>query len=99
MYYYNYHGSGIEEMAGAAMAFGIGAFCIMLVLGICFIVAYFMTISSLVKTARAKGCPFGSGKLWFIGIFTTPIVLGVLVAAQPDRGRQTNGDALPPSGN
>ena len=77
--YYSDYALGL---AGAAAGAGIAALLLWIALVVCAIVAYFMAISSLVKTARAKGCPFGSGKLWFIGIFTTPIVLGILVAAQ-----------------
>ncbi len=51
----------------------------------CCIVAYFMSISMMVKSAKEKGCPWGGGRLWFIGLFTTPIVLGLIVAALPDR--------------
>lgn len=85
-YYYNFDSSGANVLGGFIAGAGIVSLIIGLALFICFIVAYFMAIGSLVKTARAKGCPFGSGKLWFIGLFTTPIILGVLVAAQPDRG-------------
>ena len=51
----------------------------------CFVVAYFMSISMMVHSAVEKGCPWGKGRLWFIGIFTTPITLGVIVAGLPDR--------------
>ena len=51
----------------------------------CCMVAYFLSISMMVKTAKEKGCPWGGGRLWFIGLFTTPIVLGIIVAALPDR--------------
>ena len=85
-YYYNFDSSGADVLGGFIAGAGIVSLIIGLALFICFIVAYFMAISSLVKTARAKGCPFGSGKLWFIGLFTTPVILGILVAAQPDRG-------------
>ena len=92
--YYSDYALGL---AGAAAGAGIAALLLWIALVVCAIVAYFMAISSLVKTARAKGCPFGSGKLWFIGIFTTPIVLGILVAAQPDRGQKADqSQQLPP---
>ncbi len=70
---------------GLFAGLSVGLAILVLAVGVCFIVAYFMAISSLVKTAHAKGCPFSNGKLWFIGLFTTPIILGLLVAAQPDR--------------
>ena len=44
-----------------------------------------MSISMMVHSAVEKGCPWGKGRLWFIGIFTTPITLGVIVAGLPDR--------------
>ena len=55
------------------------------VLFACFVVAYFMSISMMVHSAVEKGCPWGKGRLWFIGIFNTPITLGVIVAGLPDR--------------
>ena len=57
-------------------------FCVLFA---CFVVAYFMSISMMVHSAVEKGCPWGKGRLWFIGIFTTPITLGVIVAGLPDR--------------
>lgn len=85
-FYYSSSLDGANWLAGLVGGLGIGALILGLAITVCAIVAYFMAISSLVKTARAKNCPFSSGKLWFIGIFTTPIILGILVAAQPDRG-------------
>lgn len=55
------------------------------VLFACVVVAYFLSISMMVHSATEKGCPWGKGRLWFIGIFTTPITLGVIVAGLPDR--------------
>lgn len=66
---------------GAAMITTI----IVCVIFACFVVAYFMSISMMVHSAVEKGCPWGKGRLWFIGIFTTPITLGVIVAGLPDR--------------
>lgn len=51
----------------------------------CVVVAYFLSISMMVHSALEKGCPWSKGRLWFIGIFTTPITLGVIVAGLPDR--------------
>ena len=42
-------------------------------------------ISMMVHSAIEKGCTWSKGRLWFIGIFTTPITLGVIVAGLPDR--------------
>lgn len=54
---------------------------------VCFI-AWLLAISLIIKAAQAKGFHRdGTGKLWFIGIFATPIVLGLYVASLPDRGQ------------
>ena len=66
---------------GAAMIMTIIA-CVIFA---CFVVAYFMSISMMVHSAVEKGCTWGKGRLSFIGIFTTPITLGVIVAGLPDR--------------
>lgn len=66
---------------GAAMITTI----IVCVIFACFVVAYFMSISMMVHSAIEKGCTWSKGRLWFIGIFTTPITLGVIVAGLPDR--------------
>ena len=68
---------------------GLGAFgaFLMIALLICAVIAYFMAIAYLVKNARAKNAPQSSGALWFIGLFGSPIVLGLIVASMPDRGQ------------
>lgn len=71
-------------LAGLGIAGGI----IILAVLICTVVAYFLAIGSLVKAARAKNTELGNGRLWFIGIFTTPIILALIVLAMPDRGQQ-----------
>ena len=64
---------------------GMIAAIIACVIFACFVVAYFVSISMMVHSAVEKGCPWSKGRLWFIGIFTTPITLGVIVAGLPDR--------------
>ena len=64
---------------------GLVGLAIVCILFACVVVAYFLSISMMVCSAVEKGCPWGKGRLWFIGIFTTPIVLGVIVAGLPDR--------------
>lgn len=81
MHYYYSDPSFAAGLGALGLVVGIVGFALVVAV----VIAYFMAISSLVKTARAKNCPFGSGKLWFIGLFTTPVILGILVAAQPDR--------------
>lgn len=73
MYYY---GSGIE---------GFILF-IMFAITIAVLVAWLMAINLFAKIARSKGYyKDGAGILWFIGIFATPIVVGIYVAALPDK--------------
>lgn len=50
------------------------------------LVAYFMVISRLISAAKMKGhfTDRGTGALWFIGIFASPIALGLYTASLPD---------------
>lgn len=50
------------------------------------IVAYFMVISRLISAAKMKGhfTDKGTGALWFIGIFASPIALGLYTASLPN---------------
>ena len=50
------------------------------------IVAFFMSIELFIEVAQKKGhfVESGTGKLWFIGIFATPIVVGLYVLGLPD---------------
>lgn len=46
-----------------------------------------IAISLLVDAAKAKGFHRNdAGTLWFVGIFASPIVLGLYTASLPDRG-------------
>lgn len=66
---------------------------ITLALCIAVLVAWIMAIAMLVKMAKEKGhCRNGAGLLWFVGLFASPIVLGLYVAALPDK-KQRKGDA------
>lgn len=42
-------------------------------------------IALMVDSAVAKGCTSGKGWLWFIGLFLTPLALGLAVIGMPDR--------------
>ena len=65
--------------------FGAAGVAITFVISVLVIVAYFMSISMFTKVAQAKGHYLsGTGKLWFIGIFATPLILGIYVASLPD---------------
>lgn len=58
-------------------------------------------VAELVKIARAKGhYTNGAGILWFIGLFGTALMVGLIVCALPDRAApapsaKTDEDALP----
>ena len=72
------------------MLYGGGdAAFIWLVIFILAIVANFMAIGMLVDVANNKGLTDKNGKLWFIGLFTTPIVLGIVVCALPNNNAST----------
>lgn len=58
---------------------------ILFVVVVAVLVAWLMTINLLIKVGAAKGYSMDNkGLLWFIGIFATPIVVGLYVAALPD---------------
>lgn len=58
----------------------------MLIVAILILIAYLVTISFLATAAKEKGYHLnGTGSLWFIGIFLSPITLGVYVASLPDK--------------
>lgn len=49
-----------------------------------------VAISLLVKAAKEKGYHRSSaGILWLVGIFATPVVLGLYTASLPDRNATT----------
>lgn len=53
--------------------------------------AFLASISLFIKAAKEKGYyeNGGTGILWFIGIFATPIVVGLYTASLPDlRGQK-----------
>ena len=77
MAYYNGYMCGVGVI-GAVL------FILWLALVVCLIVAYFMSIKYLVDAAWAKTEKLGRGKLWFLGLFTTPIVLGLIACALKD---------------
>ena len=58
-------------------------------------------VAELVKIARTKGhYTNGAGILWFIGLFGTALMVGLIVCALPDRAAPTpsaqrDEDALP----
>lgn len=59
---------------------------IILILPLLAIAANVYGVAELIKIARAKGhYTDGAGALWFIGIFGTALMLGLIVCALPDR--------------
>lgn len=58
-------------------------------------------VAELVKIAKAKGhYTDGAGILWFIGLFGTALMVGLIVCSLPDRAatapiEKTDEDALP----
>ena len=59
---------------------------IMLVILILVLAAFLASISLFIKAAKEKGYyeHGGTGLLWFIGKFATPIVVGLYTASLPD---------------
>ena len=64
-------------------------------------IADLVSISLFVKLAREKGYCQGkngetvsAGLLWFIGIFATPLVLGIYVAALPNKNSPVTASSL-----
>ena len=56
-----------------------------IVLAACVVVAWCLWIALMVDSAVAKGCTWGKGRLWFIGLVLTPLALGLVVIGMPDR--------------
>ncbi len=60
------------------------------------LIAWLMSIDLLIKVGAAKGYSMDNkGLLWFIGIFATPIVVGLYVAALPDNRLNAAGEVSP----
>lgn len=73
---------------GSSAASGASGILIFFVIIILFLVlaAWLAPISLFIKAAKEKGYyeHGGTGLLWFIGIFATPIVVGLYTASLPD---------------
>ena len=63
---------------------------ITLVLAILVLIAWLVAINLFVEAAKEKGYyrDGGAGLLWFVGIFATPIVVGIYTTALPDKRSQ-----------
>jgi hypothetical protein len=68
----------LDNLAGFAL--------IPLLVGIFVLIAWLVAVSMFVEIARNKGVS-ATGALWFIGIFASPLVLGLYVIALPDEKR------------
>lgn len=82
-------------MDGIGLALGLVLIFLPLLIGAALIIAWIFAIDELIKAAQMKGHHKGStASLWFIGIFATPIILGLCIAALPDRGRASRSKAI-----
>ncbi|MDY5661088.1 MAG: hypothetical protein SPG07_00505 [Coriobacteriales bacterium] len=83
-----YYGSSAASGASASAASGAGGILIFFMIVIMFLVlaAWLVSISLFIKAAKEKGYyeHGGTGLLWFIGIFATPIVVGLYTTSLPD---------------
>lgn len=71
---------------------------IVFVVPIAALVAWLLAINLLIKVGEAKGHALSNkGLLWFIGIFATPIVVGLYIIALPDRRAEAARKAPPAS--
>lgn len=69
----------------------MAAVVIFFIISIVMLVAWLLSINLLIKVGAAKGYRMdNSGLLWFIGIFATPIVLGLYICALPDNSPSSN---------
>lgn len=77
---------------------GMSELFIVFVIPIVVLVAWLLAINLLIKAGEAKGHALSNkGLLWFIGIFATPIVVGLYIIALPDRRAEAARKAPPAS--
>ena len=73
-------------MDGIGLALGLVLVLLPLLIGAALIIAWIFAIDELIKAAQMKGHHKDStASLWFVGIFASPIILGLCIAALPDR--------------
>ena len=68
---------------------------ILIILFICYLIAWAMTMMLASRAAEAKGYDDIEARLWFIGLFALPFTPCLIVAALPDRSEQNNESDLP----
>lgn len=57
----------------------------LIIVSVLVLTAWLLSIDMFINAGKAKGYSMAnSGKLWFIGIIATPLVVGLYVAALPD---------------
>lgn len=68
-----------------------------LIVGIITFVAWIISIDMFIQAAKEKGyhTDGGTGKLFFVGLFASPLVLGLYTASLPDK---SVGAAAKPTG-
>ena len=67
---------------------GAGLLIIIFLVLLMFIPAYIVAINMFIEAAERKGNDVSTGMLWFVGIFLSPIVVGLYVAALPDLSKK-----------
>ena len=83
---YSYGSSRDSEFLGGFFIFAV------VVAGILVLVAWLAAISLFIKAGKAKGYSMENAwLLWFVGIFATPVAVGLYVAALPDRRSAASG--------
>lgn len=75
-----YYSSRSDDTAGFVILFLLIAAA---VLG-----AWIAALNLLTNLAKEKGYTGSIGLLWYIGLVATPFIVGIYVAALPDRGAQ-----------
>ena len=75
---------------------------ILIIVSALVLVAWLLSIDMFINVGKAKGYSMAnSGKLWFIGIVATPLVVGLYVAALPDNRKivfeQASGQSSKPT--
>lgn len=76
------YSSGYESSGGSFISF------LLIVIPICYFVAWILTMGIVTKAAKEKGYDDLSGKLWFIGLFGFVFTPAIIVSALPDKRLQ-----------
>lgn len=75
---------------------GMGALELLIILLlICCLIAWIISISKLIEAYRKKtenDINVSTGILWFMGLFASPIVLGLYICALPSKQKSSKDD-------